>query len=62
MAKKKILLILTGGTISMDTHRDLSSNILHLQQERLLKINNQMLILIVCEIGMIYHNEHCFWV
>ena len=43
MAKKKILLILTGGTISMDTHRDLSSNILHLQQERLLKLNNQML-------------------
>lgn len=43
MKKKRILLILTGGTISMDKHRDLSSDILHLQQERLLTLNDSML-------------------
>ena len=43
MSKKKILLILTGGTISMDTQRDLSSSVLHLQQERLQMLNDNLL-------------------
>ena len=43
MSRKKILLILTGGTISMDTERNLSSDILHLQKERLQLLENKML-------------------
>lgn len=43
MTRKKILLILTGGTISMDTERNLSSDILHLQKERLQLLENKML-------------------
>jgi len=43
MSRKKILLILTGGTISMDTKRNLSSDILHLQKERLQLLENKML-------------------
>ena len=41
--KKRILLLLTGGTISMDSHKDLSSEILLLQKQRLMSLEHDVL-------------------
>lgn len=41
--KKRILIILTGGTISMDSHKDLSTEILQLQEQRLMSLSHSVL-------------------
>ena len=41
--KKRILIILTGGTISMDSHKDLSTEILQLQEQRLMSLSHGVL-------------------
>ena len=41
--KKRILIILTGGTISMDSHKDLSNEILQLQEQRLMSLSHGVL-------------------
>ena len=41
--KKRILLLLTGGTISMDSHKDLSHEILSLQKQRLMSLEHDVL-------------------
>lgn len=41
--KKRILIILTGGTISMDSHKDLSHDILSLQKQRLMSLEHSVL-------------------
>lgn len=41
--RKKILLILTGGTISMDHHKDLSYDVLQFQKQHLMNLGHSML-------------------
>jgi L-asparaginase len=41
--RKKILLILTGGTISMDHHKDLSSDVLQFQKQHLMNLGHSIL-------------------
>lgn len=41
--RKKILLILTGGTISMDHHKDLSSDVLQFQKQYLVNLGHSIL-------------------
>jgi L-asparaginase len=41
--RKKILLILTGGTISMDHHKDLSYDVLQFQKQHLMNLGHSIL-------------------
>lgn len=41
--RKKILLVLTGGTISMDHHKDLSSDVLQFQKQHLMNLGHDIL-------------------